>query len=782
VATGGRSSGSAAEPDPIRVFLCYRRSDDKNFIGRFYDKLSERFDSENVFRDIDSIPKGTVFAKVIDETLEKVDTVIAMIGPTWHSDRLFDEDDFVRKELLEALQRGLPILPVLIEDTSLPDAAQLPEGLRPLLDIEFARVRADPDFRRDSTDAIDAIASLAGAEKQRRQLAAEAEAKRQRAGAEEAARSRLAAGQATAARLAHERAERTAEIHRLEAEFASRRLAEEQAKLAELTETEKVVAAEVEAADEELRRIQESAALHDSTPPVQPDTTVGPSEAGASGPTPHDRRSGGDRPPGRSLIAWLGDHATLSVVAVVLIAAGLVGTIIAVSRGGGQGEVAERTTPTNAATGTTPDTEGPGTTARSATTGGVTNTGDQSFPGATVRIMGPPTDDDTMNVLNGFADQLQMTIAYEGATDHVPQLGAALAEGRPPDIAVIDRPEVFSELAESGEFVQLPDQVINSLADYWPEDWLDLWNVDGQQFGVPTQAGLRSLVWYVPSTFEAAGYDIPDTLTAFFDLIDTMSAEGRKPLCVGLGVPYAVGSPFTEWVEELVLREEGIDYYKRWISHEVPFEDAGVVNAMEQVADLWASENAYVGGDSINDTSPKDSARALQSGSCMMYLYGARLVPQFPAGTEFGTGPGDVNVFSFPSDEGAPTIVHSVGAVAFNDAPEVLAVMQYLGSPEYADARQIAMSGGLGSTEPTGFLTANQGVNRTLFTDLENMFLDILAAASPAALNATSQMPREIGASADYGNGAFVAETTALANGEKDAAAAAAAIDAAWPN
>ena len=39
----------------------------------------------------------------------------------------------------------------------------------------------------------------------------------------------------------------------------------------------------------------------------------------------------------------------------------------------------------------------------------------------------------------------------------------------------------------------------------------------------------------------------------------------------------------------MILRNEGIDYYNQWVAHEMPFNDPPVVDAMQQVADLWAT-------------------------------------------------------------------------------------------------------------------------------------------------------------------------------------------------
>ena len=60
--------------------------------------------------------------------------------------------------------------------------------------------------------------------------------------------------------------------------------------------------------------------------------------------------------------------------------------------------------------------------------------------------------------------------------------------------------------------------------------------------------------------------------------------------------------------------------------------------------------------------------------------------------------------------------------------------------------------------------------------DLEQGFLKTLATANPAAFDASDQMP------ADVGSGTFWTEGTSFVNGDEDAKAAAANIEASWPS
>jgi ABC-type glycerol-3-phosphate transport system substrate-binding protein len=109
----------------------------------------------------------------------------------------------------------------------------------------------------------------------------------------------------------------------------------------------------------------------------------------------------------------------------------------------------------------------------------------------------------------------------------------------------------------------------------------------------------------------------------------------------------------------------------------------------------------------------------------------------FPKGTEFGTGPGG-RTFYCPADSGHPVLVGGISAGAFRDAPEVWKVMQYLGSPEFANTRQAAQSKRVGGGL-SGFLTGNTKADTTKWAPLEQKFLEQLQTASPAAFDASTR-------------------------------------------
>jgi hypothetical protein len=119
------------------VFISYRRQDSEAWCGRIYDQLVHWFGTANVFRDIDSLAPGDLFAQRIFERLRDCDAVIALIGNAWltsvDSDgrpRLNDPTDVVRAELSQAHLAGKPVFPVLVDGATMPRAADLPAELR----------------------------------------------------------------------------------------------------------------------------------------------------------------------------------------------------------------------------------------------------------------------------------------------------------------------------------------------------------------------------------------------------------------------------------------------------------------------------------------------------------------------------------------------------------------------------------------------------------------------------------------------------------------------------
>ena len=121
------------------VFISYRRDDSRGSAGRLYDDLSDRFGNDLVFRDLDAIKPGAVYDKVISTAIAGCDALIAVIGNNWIDARGADGQrrvdspkDLVRVEIATALAQSKIVVPVLVEDATMPSEADLPPDLAPI--------------------------------------------------------------------------------------------------------------------------------------------------------------------------------------------------------------------------------------------------------------------------------------------------------------------------------------------------------------------------------------------------------------------------------------------------------------------------------------------------------------------------------------------------------------------------------------------------------------------------------------------------------------------------
>ncbi|RPJ24179.1 MAG: toll/interleukin-1 receptor domain-containing protein [Chloroflexi bacterium] len=151
-----------------RIFISYRRQDSPSMTGRIYDKLETVFGSDKVFRDLDDISAGQDFRAKIAQEVDKSDVLLVIMGPKWENitdvngnRRLEDPNDFVRLEVEEGLKNSKKIvIPVLVENASMPKPEMLPKGMRELCYRNAISVRQDPDFRNDVQKLVDAIRKI----------------------------------------------------------------------------------------------------------------------------------------------------------------------------------------------------------------------------------------------------------------------------------------------------------------------------------------------------------------------------------------------------------------------------------------------------------------------------------------------------------------------------------------------------------------------------------------------------------------------------------------------
>jgi len=408
---------------------------------------------------------------------------------------------------------------------------------------------------------------------------------------------------------------------------------------------------------------------------------------------------------------------------------------------------------------------------------------DEDGEAATLTVTGPERDESEAGALQEVFDawgaEHGVEVTYIGSADWEAEINVQVEAGNAPDISIFPQPGKLADFARDGAVVALNDEAAAATAENWAEAWTVFGNVDGTQYGVPVKSDLKSLVWYQPAAFEANGYEIPTTFDEFTALVETMAADGvAKPLCVGIESGQATGWTYTDWVEDLVLRQHGADVYDQWVAHEIPFDDDRIVETMQTVLDLWTEDNVFASAGSIAATAFQDNGQPLVDGDCFMHRQASFYAAFMPEGTPFADGSdGAVDVFYFPDINGdAPLLGAGTLAAGFNDSEATMALLAYMSTPDYAEARQAAQAELKGGGDAlSGFLSAAKGQDPGIYQPLEQSFLSILDEAAILRFDASDLMPADVGA------GTFWTEGTSAVNGDKTAAEAAAAIELSWP-
>ncbi|MBB6120727.1 ABC transporter substrate-binding protein [Nocardiopsis algeriensis] len=369
--------------------------------------------------------------------------------------------------------------------------------------------------------------------------------------------------------------------------------------------------------------------------------------------------------------------------------------------------------------------------------------------GGSVSLYSSIRDEEAERMDRSWADFEACTgidIKHEGSGEFEAQLPIRLEGGNAPDLALIPQPGLLERVVSDGHAVPVSDGVKANVEEGWGEDWRSYATIDGELYGSPYGANMKSMVWYSPTYFSENGHEVPETWDDMVALSDEIAESGTKPWCVGFESGDGTGWPGTDWIENALLRTGGTETYNQWVSHEIPFDDPKVAEAFD-LADGIVRNPDYVNGtfgdmESIAITSFQEAGLPLLDGGCAMYLMGSFYSAQFGEDVEVGED-GDVYGFVLPPLEaGAEVPVMGGGefAVPFADRPEVAAVHEYLSTPEYANSR--ASEG--------AWVSANQNMDTSVIEDPASQFAAevLLAEDTVFHFDASDSMPASVGTDA----------------------------------
>lgn len=394
------------------------------------------------------------------------------------------------------------------------------------------------------------------------------------------------------------------------------------------------------------------------------------------------------------------------------------------------------TAPATATTAPAPATNPPATSVPSATPA-------SGKIGGTVSVMavwGGSELDSFNAMIKPFEDATGIQVEYEGTRDLEAVLGTRIKGGNPPDLAGMPGVGQLQAYADQGAVVPLNDILdMNAMKQQYDQGWLDLGTYKGKLYGIFSKAAVKSLVWYNPKAFKAAGYQVPTSWAELLALTDKIRNDGKTPWCIGTAGDW----PGKDWVADIYLQLNGPDMYDKWVNHQIPWTDQSVKNAyLEWGKIVLNDKNVFGGKQGVMATAFDVSPFPLFSDPPGCYMHHQAnfitdfILKQFPNLKPVD----DFDFFVMPPVDpakGSPLMTAGDLFSVLKDTPQSRALINYLVT---ADAQSIWAKRG-------GFLSANKTVPSSVYPDpVTQHVADMLAKASAVRFGAGDQLPGAVGA------------------------------------
>jgi alpha-glucoside transport system substrate-binding protein len=382
-----------------------------------------------------------------------------------------------------------------------------------------------------------------------------------------------------------------------------------------------------------------------------------------------------------------------------------------------------------------------------------------------------------------FAAATGITIQVDSiGSSHETVLRTRIEGGQPPDLAMLAQPTPVLAYAADGKVIDVATFMdAQKLSTEHPAT-IGLVTQGNQIWGIPYKADVKSTIWYPIKAFEAAGYTVPTTWDELIALSDKIVADGTNPWCISAGGPgTATGWQITDWVEEVVLKTKGLDYYNQWINHEVTFQDPGIKDAFDNyVGKIFFTPNYVFGGNTAivatDQKTPMDPMFDPAGPKCWMQKiptwYGPDFFPDQRASgqpSQYIIGE-DIGIFPFPTIDPAQNNAEGSAdtLMVLVDRPEVRAVAEFLATPE--GIQNWILAGSAISTNTTTPAEWYEGSYKLKVAS------EIANNASGIGFDASDLMPAAVGA------GTFWTESVQWTNNNgANTDAVLKAIDDSWP-
>ncbi len=204
---------------------------------------------------------------------------------------------------------------------------------------------------------------------------------------------------------------------------------------------------------------------------------------------------------------------------------------------------------------------------------------------------------------------------FTGSRSITALLTTRVEGGNPPDVAIPAEIGLFQQFAKEGKLKPLSDcpGLEDKVKSNYPQQFLDLGTVDGKLYGFFMKADTKATIFYNPQFFQQHNLKPLTNDSSFDDLIalsDQIKSAGVPPWSMGQEAGDGSGFPGSDTIQQIVLNQEGKDFYDGVVSGSQKFTDDKMKDAWQKYAQLALTSGYTVQGSgaAINATNFHDSA------------------------------------------------------------------------------------------------------------------------------------------------------------------------------
>lgn len=285
------------------------------------------------------------------------------------------------------------------------------------------------------------------------------------------------------------------------------------------------------------------------------------------------------------------------------------------------------------------------------------------------------------DVIAPFEDNEHIHVLYQGSSAESQVLKADVESGTAPDVAVLPGSGELADYARQGTLQPLDDLV-------HPNDFDAPWapavpgpGKESHTYWVPIKTDLKSLVWY-PSALDAGRRKT--------------AADDPASWCLGMGSGATSGWPGTDWLEDILLQQQGPATYETWATGKLSWNDPAVRKA-------WATWGRMVGAGDDTYSKPaltteyEDASRGVMKKppTCLLE-HQASFVRVETGWTEAGSDPAYVHSTELIQEADSASTAWEVSgdlAAMLDGTPQAKKLIAYLALSDVQKGWSLSQSG-----------------------------------------------------------------------------------------